>query len=143
MSIGLTLGRIFLICLDQKLGPRNAIFLYGICAMGLEFTIWFVPSLIENALAVSLVGFLLGPLYPLVMNVASAVIPRRILTGAIGWIASIGQTGSAAFPFILAVTAEQYGVQVLQPLLIGMISFMLGIWIFVPRHARRVPMSAE
>jgi len=135
---GLTLGRLFLIWVNQKLGPRRAIFLYGVCAIGLEFTIWFVPSLIENALALSFVGFLLGPFYPLVMNVTSAVIPRRILTGSIGWIASIGQTGSAIFPFILAITAEHYGVQVLQPLLIGMISFMLGIWFFVPSPEIRV-----
>ncbi|KAF8333646.1 MFS general substrate transporter [Cantharellus anzutake] len=137
VSSGLTLGRMLLIWLNQKLGPRRAIYLYGLCAIGLEFTIWFTPSLIENALAVSFVGLFLGPIYPLVMNVASAIVPRRILTGSIGWIASIGQTGSATFPFILAVIAQHYGLQVLQPLLIGTISFMLGVWFFVPTPDRR------
>lgn len=74
----------------------------------LELTIWFVPSLYENAIAVAFVGVALGPIYPIVMNVASVLLPRRfvllsftfstrsdtmltdeirILTGAIGWIA--------------------------------------------------------
>ena len=43
----------------------------------LELTIWLIPSLYENAVAVSLVGVALGPFYPIVMNAASVLLPRR------------------------------------------------------------------
>ena len=50
----------------------------------LEFTIWFVPSLISNAVAVSLVGVLLGPFYPICMRQCSRVLPRKFLSSSIG-----------------------------------------------------------
>jgi len=82
----------------------------------LEFVIWFVPSLVGNAIAVSIVGVLLGPMYPIVMNQTSRILPRWILTGSIGWIAGFGQAGSAVFPFITGAIAERHGIKTLQPL---------------------------
>lgn len=134
---GLTIGRIALIWVNRKIGEQRVIYIYAVIAIALELTIWLVPSLYENAIAVSFVGVALGPFYPIVMNVASVLIPRRVLTGSIGWIASIGQTGSAAFPFVLGVMAEKYGVQTLQPLLVAMLASLIGIWFFVPSITRR------
>ena len=37
----------------MEIGIRNVIFLYAILAIGLEITVWVVPSMIENAVAVS------------------------------------------------------------------------------------------
>ena len=67
-------------------------------------------------MAVSLVGVLLGPIYPIVMNNAGRVLPRRLLTGCIGWIAGFGQTGSAILPFITGAIASKAGIKSLQPL---------------------------
>jgi fucose permease len=44
----------------------------------LEFTIWFVPSLIGNAVAVSFVGLVLGPMYPIIMSQAGRIITRKV-----------------------------------------------------------------
>lgn len=52
------------------------IFLSRHTPRSLEFTIWFVPNLIGNAVAVSFVGLLLGPFYPIAMNVISGLLPR-------------------------------------------------------------------
>ena len=82
----------------------------------LELVVWLVPSLIGGALAVSFVGVLLGPIYPLVMNHASRVLPPWLLTGSVGWIAGVGQTGSAILPFITGVLAGRFGITSLQPL---------------------------
>ncbi|KAF9455595.1 major facilitator superfamily domain-containing protein, partial [Collybia nuda] len=59
---GLMLGRVILLWVNQKIGERRVLFLYALLAIGLEFVVWFVPSLIGNAVAVSLVGVLLGPM---------------------------------------------------------------------------------
>ncbi|PPQ65345.1 hypothetical protein CVT26_000060 [Gymnopilus dilepis] len=82
----------------------------------LEIIIWFVPSLIGNAVAVSIVGVLLGPMYPIVMNQSSRILPRWILTGSIGWIAGFGQAGSALFPFLTGAISAKKGIKSLQPL---------------------------
>ncbi|KAI0760315.1 MFS general substrate transporter [Fomes fomentarius] len=135
---GLTFGRVALLWVNQKLGERRAIFLYGVLAIGLELVVWLVPSLIGGAVAVSLVGVLLGPIYPLVMNHAGRVIPTPLLTGSIGWIAGIGQAGSALLPFLTGALASKTGIKSLQPLLVSMMSFMIVLWALVPNKARRI-----
>ena len=88
--------------MNRKVGEKKVVFIYAALVIGwvyhtpgpfprlisdvnrLEITIWLVPSLIGNALAVSVVGLLLGPMYPICMNEAGKVLPRRVLTGSIG-----------------------------------------------------------
>ncbi|KAJ7158305.1 major facilitator superfamily domain-containing protein [Mycena crocata] len=135
---GLMTGRIALLWLNQKIGERRVLYMYSVLAIGLELVVWLVPSLIGNAVAVSLVGLFLGPIYPITMNHAGRVLPRWLLTGSIGWIAGFGQAGSALFPFITGVIASKTGIKSLQPLLVAMMSFMLVLWALVPGTPRRV-----
>ncbi|CAE6446209.1 unnamed protein product [Rhizoctonia solani] len=57
---GLMLGRLVLLWVNQKLGERRAVYLYSCLIIGLEFVVWFTPSLVLNAVAISIVGLLLG-----------------------------------------------------------------------------------
>ena len=82
----------------------------------LELIVWLVPSLVGDAIAVSFVGFFLGPMYPILMNQSASLIPPYILTGSIGWIAGFGQAGSACLPFITGALAQAFGIFSLQPL---------------------------
>ncbi|GAB1519172.1 hypothetical protein RhiTH_002238 [Rhizoctonia solani] len=134
---GLMLGRVVLLWINKKVGERRVVYIYGLLAIGLESVVWLVPDVIGNALAVAVVGLFLGPMYPIAMNITSSVIPRRILTGSIGWIASFGQAGSAVFPFITGVFAQKYGVKVLQPLLVGTLATLIVLWSMVPSGPRR------
>lgn len=38
------------------LGNRTAIFVYMVLAVGLEFIVWFVPSIVSGGVAISLAG---------------------------------------------------------------------------------------
>ncbi|KAJ6588922.1 MFS general substrate transporter [Mycena capillaripes] len=134
---GLMTGRVALLWLNQKIGERRVIYLYSVLAIGLELVVWFVPSLIGDAVAVSLVGVLLGPIYPITMNYAGRVLPRWLLTGSIGWIAGFGQAGSAVFPFITGAIASKTGIKTLQPVLVSMMAVMLVLWAVVPGISRR------
>ncbi len=67
-------------------------------------------------MAVSFIGALLGPIYPIMMNESGRILPRWLLTGCIGWIAGLGQTGSAALPFLNGAIASKTGIKSLQPL---------------------------
>jgi fucose permease len=82
--------------------------------------IWFVPSLVGNAITVSFIGMLLGPMYPIAMNQASRILPSWLLTGAIGWIAGFGQAGSALIPFMTGAISEKHGIKSLHPLYVSL-----------------------
>ncbi|KAF8265759.1 major facilitator superfamily domain-containing protein [Lactarius quietus] len=134
---GLTAGRVCLLWVNMKLGERVAIYVYALLAIGLELVVWLVPSLIGGAVAVSLVGVLLGPIYPIVMNEAGRILPRWLLTGCISWIAGFGQTGSAILPFITGAMASKTGIKSLQPMLVSMMVVLVALWAWVPKGHQR------
>ncbi|KAG9009889.1 hypothetical protein FRB94_011335 [Tulasnella sp. JGI-2019a] len=127
---GMTAGRFFLWPITDWIGKRKSMYIYLIIAIGLEIVVWQAPNLIANAVAISLVGVMLGPLYPIVMNVSTEVLPRWILSGSLGFVASFGQVGSAVFPFVTGLLATSHGAQVLQPLVIAMMVLMMVDWAY-------------
>ncbi|KAI0822943.1 MFS general substrate transporter [Trametes gibbosa] len=135
---GLMLGRILLMWLNKKIGERLALFLYALLAIFVEVTVWVVPSLIENAIAVSFVGLLLGPMYPILMNHSTTILPRWLLTACMGYIAAVGLAGSAILPFLTGLLASKFGIASLQPFVVSMMSTLIVIWAVIPR-ARIVP----
>ncbi|KAL1745818.1 major facilitator superfamily domain-containing protein [Schizophyllum fasciatum] len=121
-----------------QVGEWAVIFLYGLLAIGLELVVWLVPSLLGSAISVALVGLLLGPCFPIAMNQAARILPAWLLTPSIGWIAGIGQAGSAALPFVTGALAQGTGIRSLQPFLVSMMGFMMVLWALVPRKAQRM-----
>ncbi|OXG26170.1 hypothetical protein C367_02932 [Cryptococcus neoformans Ze90-1] len=130
---GLTLGRVALIPVSNWLGPHMSIWLYTLLSIVLSIVIWVTHSIVGNAICFSFIGVLLGPMYPLVMNVVVEVLPGELQGGTIGWIASLGQVGSAIMPFITGATSEKHGVWILQPLIIAFMSASLLLWMLVVR----------
>ncbi|TDL25165.1 MFS general substrate transporter [Rickenella mellea] len=134
---GLMVGRIALLWVNRKVGERRAVLIYGVLAIALEVIIWRIPSLVGDAVAVSLVGVLLGPMYPILMNQSAKLVAPWLLTGSIGWISGFGQTGSAFLPFLTGALAAKFGIQSLQPFLVTAMSLMMGIWVLIPKSAKR------
>ncbi|KAK0234035.1 MFS general substrate transporter [Armillaria fumosa] len=133
---GLTLGRLSLIWFSKKVGEHRVVFLYTLLAIALELTVWFVPSIIENGVAISFVGLLLGPMFPILVVHATRILPAWLLTESVGWITGIGMSGSAALPFITGLLASRYGIRSLQPLVVSMMCTLVGVWALVPRTRR-------
>ncbi|EUC65245.1 MFS general substrate transporter, partial [Rhizoctonia solani AG-3 Rhs1AP] len=125
-GVGLMLGRVGLLWVNKKIGEQRVIYLYSALVIGLELVIWLVPDIIGNAVAVSFVGILLGPMFPIILKVASGLVPK-----------SSGQVGSAVFPFMTGALAQKHGVKVLQPMLVGMISSLIVLWTLVPTNPQR------
>ncbi|KAH7910277.1 MFS general substrate transporter [Hygrophoropsis aurantiaca] len=134
---GLMIGRVALLWVNRVVGERRVLFIYAILAIGLEIVVWLVPSLIGGAVAIAIIGVILGPMYPIAMNHAGRVLPRWLLTGSIGWIAGFGQAGSALLPFMTGAIASKAGIKSLQPLLVGMMALMTFLWALVPKSSRR------
>ncbi|EJC98908.1 MFS general substrate transporter [Fomitiporia mediterranea MF3/22] len=134
---GLSVGRLALLWFNKLIGERRVIYVYVSLCIALEITIWCVPSLIGNAIAVAFIGFLLGPIYPIITNVAGRLVPHWLLNGAVGWIGGFGQMGSALLPFITGALSSRFGVMSLQPLIVTAMSAMMVLWAAVPPDVRR------
>ncbi|PIL28884.1 MFS general substrate transporter [Ganoderma sinense ZZ0214-1] len=135
---GLMLGRLLLVWVNNKVGERRILFIYALLAIQLEVTVWVVPSLVENGIAVSFIGLLLGPMYPILMKQSTGILPRWLLTGCLGYIGSIGMAGSAVLPFLTGLLASRFGITSLQPFVVSMMSTLIVVWALIPR-VRPVP----
>lgn len=58
-----------------------------------QLIVWFVRSLIADAVLVSLIGILMGTLYPVCIVVAVRVLPKRLHSSSIGFISACGSPG--------------------------------------------------
>ncbi|SCV73590.1 BQ2448_7516 [Microbotryum intermedium] len=134
---GLTLGRAVTSPFNVWFGEKRMIWLYLFLATALEFAIWFSRDFIGNAITVALVGFLLGPIYPIMMSICTKVLPRSLHASGIGFIAAAGQAGSAIFPFLTGALAQRFSPAALQPVLIALFAVQAVIWIFCPSPDRK------
>ncbi|KZS91216.1 MFS general substrate transporter [Sistotremastrum niveocremeum HHB9708] len=131
---GLTLGRVAFVWVNKKVGEMRVILAYTVIAIGLQITVWRIPSLFQNAIAVSFVGLFLGPMFPIAVGSAGKILPPSIFSIALGWIFGLGQSGSAFFPFITGILATKFGISVLQPVIVALMCVMLGVWAFIPHE---------
>lgn len=97
--LGITVGRVVLGFVTPRLGENLAITLYLAASMGMELLFWLVPSFIVSAIAVSILGFFLGPLFPSVVVAATKILPAHLHVGAIGFTAAFGGSGACILPF--------------------------------------------
>ncbi|KAK6903976.1 hypothetical protein I203_107487 [Kwoniella mangroviensis CBS 8507] len=134
---GLTVGRVVLIPVTKRIGNHMSIYLYSLITLVLTIIIWFIHSIVGNAICFSLVGVFLGPMYPIVMNVVVEILPGELQGGTIGWIASLGQAGSAIMPFMVGAISERYGVWILQPFTLAFTVADILLWFLVTRSWRK------
>nr|XP_019008732.1 uncharacterized protein I206_06414 [Kwoniella pini CBS 10737]OCF47513.1 hypothetical protein I206_06414 [Kwoniella pini CBS 10737] len=134
---GLTVGRIVLIPVTKKLGNYLSIYIYSALVLVLSIIIWFTHTIVGNAICFSIIGVFLGPMYPIVMNVVVDILPGELQGGTIGWIASLGQAGSAIMPFMVGAISEKHGVWILQPFTVAFMAADVFLWFLVTRSSHR------
>ncbi len=93
--LGITVGRVVLGFITPRIGERLAICIYLLLGMGLELLFWLVPQFIVSAIAVSFVGFFLGPLFPATVIAATKLLPKHLHVSPIGFAAAFGGSGAA------------------------------------------------
>jgi fucose permease len=116
-----------------------------------------VPNIIVAAIAVSLIGFSVGPFFATVSTVqtpflshhgqgksplttqkqgitlGSKLFNHEIRSTALAFVFVFAQMGGSVFPIITGVVASSAGVRVLQPMLTGLIAATTIAWLFVPQ----------
>ncbi|EJD46927.1 MFS general substrate transporter [Auricularia subglabra TFB-10046 SS5] len=135
---GLTVGRVLLLPVNAWLGERRVIFLYAILTIALDIVIWRVRSLVGDAVAVSIIGILFGPMYPIVMHQAGLIIPSRLLAGAVGYISGFGIVGGGVVPFVTGALANRFEVRVMPIVVLVMTSLLALLWGLAVSEHRKV-----
>ncbi|RSM19413.1 hypothetical protein CDV31_001838 [Fusarium ambrosium] len=134
---GITLGRFLLSGPAHRIGEKPFVYGLTIGALAFQILVWFVPNIIGNAVAVSIVGLLLGPIYPCGAAVFMRRMSRREVLSGIGTISACGSAGGAVAPFITGLLAQAAGTFVLHPIVIFLFLVMLLCWYFLPEEEKR------
>jgi len=134
---GITVGRFLLSGPAHKIGEK--VFVYGVVvgAAIFELLVWLVPNVIGDAVAVSIVGLLLGPVYPCATVIFSRLIGRKEQVSGLSVISAFGSSGGAISPFTTGILAQAVGTFVLHPIAIGSFAVMLVAWFLMPTVRKR------
>ncbi|ERS95010.1 MFS transporter [Sporothrix schenckii 1099-18] len=135
--LGITVGRLVLGFVTGRIGEKLAITVYLLSSIGLQLLYWLVPSFIASAIFVSFLGVFLGPLFPAAVVAATKLLPHDFHVSAIGFAAAFGSGGGALFPFAVGAIAQSKGVEVLQPIVVAILGFILITWCFLPGGYKR------
>ncbi|KAF3182035.1 hypothetical protein TWF225_006531 [Orbilia oligospora] len=130
---GLTLGRFVLAEPTNRWGERRMVLIYTGLAIAVELVFWFVPNIVVSGVMIGLLGFLIGPFFPVGISLATKLIPRELHAGSIGFMTVLGSAGGAVFPFLTGAVASSKGVQVLQPILCALFVVQILLWLCIPR----------
>lgn len=134
---GITLGRFTLTHFAARIGEKR--FVAGLTIGSIVFQIlaWQIPNVVGGAVAVSILGFLLGPAYPCATTVFARLLPGNLQMSAIAFITTAGSSGGAIVPFTTGILAQAVGAFVLHPMCIAFFVVMLGCWVALPKVRKR------
>ncbi|EJD06511.1 MFS general substrate transporter [Fomitiporia mediterranea MF3/22] len=135
--LGIAIGRVCLPFINLLVGERRVVLMYIILAGGLQAISWAVKSFGATALATAFIGFAISTFYTAAIHTAAKLLPRRMHTSAMTMISSVGQSGSAIFPFIIGVISTKKGIWTVQPAIVALLAGQFICWTLVPKVARR------
>ena len=134
---GITLGRFVLVRPAHNIGDRVSVIILVIGSAAFQLLVWLVPNIIGDAVAVAIVGLLLGPAYPCATSLFSRLLPGDIQMSSLGFVASMGSSGGAVAPFFTGLLAQKVGTVVLNPICIGLFALMGVSWLLLPKEDKR------
>ncbi|KAJ5792054.1 Major facilitator superfamily domain general substrate transporter [Penicillium pulvis] len=135
--LGITVGRIVLGFVTPRLGEKLAIAGYIISSIAFSLVLWLVPQFYASAVAVSMQGFFLGPLFPGAIIMMTKLLPQHLHVSSIGFAAAFGGSGAAILPFAVGALAQAKGVSVLQPFIIALSGAIFLAWLGLPRVSKQ------
>lgn len=129
---GITLGRFSLSHAARRIGEKRFVYILGAGSIALQLLVWLIPNVIGEAVAVAILGLILGPVYPCSSTIFTKLLPMDIQMTAYSFISSAGSSGGALAPLMTGLLAQAVGTFVLHPICIALFVVMLGCWIGLP-----------
>ncbi|KAI1379364.1 MFS general substrate transporter [Hypoxylon crocopeplum] len=134
---GITLGRFALSPIGAKVGEKLFVYILVVGAAIFQLLVWLVPNIIGEAVSLSIVGLLLGPVYPCAAVVFTRNLSRREQVSGMSLISAFGSSGGAIAPFTTGLLAQAVGTFVLHPIAIGLFAVMMLCWFGQPGIRKR------
>ena len=135
---GITLGRFALTHFMQRLGERIAVTVLIVGSAIFQLLVWFVPNIIGDAVAVAVVGLLLGPIYAFAISTFNRLQNRDELVSALSFVSAMGSSGGAVAPFLTGIISQKTGIWVVNPIAIGLFGAMTLTWLLLPKRPKRI-----
>ncbi|WEJ97777.1 hypothetical protein PSN45_005338 [Yamadazyma tenuis] len=136
---GVALGRFILVRpLHKHLGSRRSVIVCSLMSLLFVTLTWVISNVVAAGVFVSLAGFFVGPNYPIMVTLASEMLPRKIQVISLTIASAFGSAGGAFFPFLVGLLSQQVGAFVIMPMFIVLYCVMLLLWICLPNRERRL-----
>jgi fucose permease len=131
--MGFTLGRFVLSVLAERFGIGPEALGWGCLAvvMVAGVAVWLVPGVVAASAGLVVLGFALGPIYPLTVAVLPMMTPSRLVPTAIGMLVGMSVLGGGLFPWVAGTLAQLVGIGTLLPftLLLGVVLLVTWWWL--------------
>jgi fucose permease len=134
---GITVGRFVLTHFAQRIGEKPAVIGLVVGSAAFQLLVWLVPNIISDAVAESIVGLFLGPVYPCATAVFAKLLPKRLQIAGLAITQSMGSSGGAIVPFITGLLAARLSTVVLHPVVLVAFTGMIVVWLALPRIMKR------
>ena len=128
--LGLTLGRFLISPLAARIGATTVGLMYA-CLAGVTASAtlaWLSPAAAGASVALVLLGFFLGPVFPTTMSIAPQLGPPRLAPTAIGVMNAASTVGGSALPWLAGVIAQSDGIAMILPFTIALAVLQLAVW---------------
>jgi fucose permease len=136
--LGLTLGRFIISPIAARIGVTAAGMIYA-CLAGVTAAVtlaWLSPTAAGASVALMLLGFFLGPIFPTTMAIAPRVAEARLVPTAIGVMNAASLVGGAALPWLAGVITQSGGIWTLMPFALTLAVLLFAVWWPIARRIR-------
>jgi fucose permease len=139
---GLTVGRFTLNATAERLGLSLAT-LSGVCIGGVgacALAVWLLPTVGASVVALAVMGFFLGPLFPTTIAAVPRLVPADLVATAVGVLVATSIVGGGGVPWLVGLSAQRIGLWTLLPAA-ALCALGMGLlwWRISRRLAQRVP----
>jgi fucose permease len=127
--LGLTLGRFLISPIAIRAGVTTAAMIYA-CLAGVTAAAtlaWLSPGALA-CLALGLLGFCLGPIFPTTMAITPQLTQARLVPTAIGVLNAASVIGGSALPWLAGTITQGAGMRVLLPFAITLAIAQFAVW---------------
>jgi fucose permease len=128
--LGLTLGRFLLSPIAKRIGATEIRLMYA-CLAGIAAAAtlaWLSPVAALASVALVLLGFFLGPIFPTTIAIVPQLADSRLRPTAIGVMNAASTVGGAALPWLAGAIAQSTGIWTLLPFTLALAVLLTAVW---------------
>jgi fucose permease len=128
--LGLALGRFVIGPVAGRIGASTAHMLYA-CLAGISIAVtlaWVSPTAALTSVALVMLGFFLGPVFPTTMAITPQLTKARLVPTAIGVMNAASLVGGSVLPWLAGAIAGRTGVWTLMPFALVLAVLQIAMW---------------